>query len=175
MRYFHVNYRSRTRWFSPIFSALSVLNKVPDPNWPGEYALGVATKFEILDYLLSRHSSDLADIHSQLLTVKDIDRYVANRGEIARACLLDQNLAVKTVAHLECFISEAFATWDLAMAFAVRLCRGVLGKRVTASNILEQLKSRDIDFPWLQMRKKLRNFHLHNGSLWIAIEIASDK
>src|SRR5271170_7177165 len=80
---------------------------------------------------------------------------------------------VKAVVALECFISEALATWDIALAFAVRFCRNL--KRQTDKHTIEkQLKAGGVNLSWVRMRETLRNWHTHEGSIWVAIEVSSD-
>ena len=92
---------------------------------------------------------------------------------MAAAYLLNQDLAFKTVAALECFTLEAFATWGLALAFAVRLCRN-LNRQMDERTVEKELKASGVNLSWLDMREKLRNWQAHAGSIWIAAEISSD-
>jgi hypothetical protein len=58
MKYFHINYIARTNWFAPI---LERFHSTENSHWPAEYALGLNTKFEILEFLRSDINRAIAD------------------------------------------------------------------------------------------------------------------
>jgi hypothetical protein len=171
MKYFHINYIARTNWFAPI---LERFHSTENSNWPAEYALGLNTKFEILEFLRSDINRAIAELDQELRRNQgEVDRRVVERGKMAPAFPLNLDLAFRTVAALECFISEALATWDIALAFAVRLCRH-LKRQMDKHTIEKELNAGGINLSWTGMREKLRNWHTHEGSIWIAVEVSSD-
>jgi hypothetical protein len=179
VKYFHINYIARTNWFTanwlvPIRQRLSSVGALRRSDWPTEYALGVNTKFEILESLLTSLNHAISELDQNLRQKqKEVDRCITEQGEKARAYLLDLDLAFRIVAVLECFISEAFSTWDVALNFAVRLCRN-LKRRINRQSLERELKKNGVNLSWLDLRQKLRDWHVHEGSLWIAVQVISD-
>ncbi len=176
MRYFHIDYKVRTDWFAPILQRFKNAGTAPRSDWPSEYAYGVATKFEIVGSLRASLNSAIAELDQDLTQKqKIVDKCTAERGRVARAYPLSPELAFKIVAALECFVTEALATWDIALAFAVKLCRRTSKHRLDRKAIENKLKANGVNLSWLDMREKLRNFHLHEGSIWIAAQVTSEK
>jgi hypothetical protein len=172
MKYFHINYIARTNWFAPI---LRGFHSTENSNWPAEYALGLNTKFEILGCLRSDIKRAITKLDEEFRRDQsEVDRRVAERGKMAAAFRLNQDLAFITVAALECFIMQAFATWDIALAFAVRLCRN-LNRQMETRTVEKELNASGVNLSWVDMREKLRNWHTHEGSIWIAVEVSTDE
>jgi hypothetical protein len=171
MKYFHIDYKVRMNWFAPI---LARFHSTENSNWPAEYALGLTTKFEILAVLRSDITRAITELDQEFRqNQSDVDRLVAERGKMAGPYPLNPDLAFRTVAALECFILEAFATWDIALAFAVRLCRN-LKRQMDTRTVEEELNASGVNLSWVDMREKLRNWHTHEGSIWIAVEVSTD-
>ena len=140
MKYFHIKYIARKNWFAPI---LQGFHSTENSNWPAEYAFGLNTKFEILGCLLSDVNRSIIELDEEFRRdQREVDRCIAERGKMADAFPLNQDLAFRTVAALECFITQAFATWDIALAFAVRLCR----------NLNRQMETRTVEKKSVVMR-----------------------
>jgi hypothetical protein len=171
MKYFHINYVARTNWFAEI---LKRFHNTEHSDWPSEYALGLNTKFEIVEPLRLDINGIVAELDQDFRKNQgNIDKCIAERGEVARAYALNQDLAFRTVAALECFITAGIATWDIALAFTVRLCRN-LNRQMDGRTVERELKASGVNLSWLDLHEKLRNFHLHEGSIWIAVEVSSD-
>jgi len=171
MKYFHINYIARQSWFAAI---LKEFHNTENSDWPAEYVYGLNTKFEILKVLLSNLNCAIGELDQEFRRNQSkVDKCVAERGKMAAAYPLNLDLAFRTVAALECFIVEAFATWDIAVAFAVRLCRN-LRQRIDKDAVEKDLNSSGVNMSWVKMREKLRNWHTHEGSIWIAVEVSSD-
>jgi hypothetical protein len=174
VKYFHINYIARTRWFAPILRKLHSVGALSRSNWPTEYALSVNTKFEILGCLRASLDHVICELDENLRqNQKEVDRCIAERGEKAGPYPLDLGLAFRIVTVLECFISEALSTWDIAISFAVRLCRNS-GRRIGKRALEKELKANGVNLSWLDLRERLRNLHVHEGSIWIGVQVTSD-
>ncbi len=171
MKYFEIQYIARRKkFFAEIYKGF---HKTENSNGVGEYAVGLNTKLEILDVLRANLNRVIDELNQEFLTNQSkVDRCVcvAERGKVAPGYRLNLDLAFRTVAALECLIIEAQATWEIAMNFAVKLCRG--RRRVDRKTVEKELQSA-VDMSWLKTLKKVRNCQTHRSSIWIAEEVSS--
>ena len=169
-------------WVLPIWSAVndSIAAKKVNTITKEESELGlhISTRLDLLPYVVSRINDEVAKIYE---AISDFgDEYVSTEGHQGYAMPFrdKRDLVHILLADIDALLFETNSVCELMTAFFEKLYNHVgisLTKNEAGLRIKKIIESKGFDTKWFQDLDNHRNFFIHEGAPYLAIDVSNGR
>jgi len=177
-KWVHITYLGGNPWVLPIWAAFNEgvsAGKFPEKSGEmSELAIHLSTRLNMIPWIVDSVNQDLNAIKD---AIKNIDtKYISTPDKVGYAFDLDDKITYNLLTHFDSFVFEIDSCSELITSF-IRKIYCHLGHQVCEKKIGRKLKdiiqSEGGSIYWFESLQNCRNFFIHEGSPYFAIDISN--
>ncbi len=179
IKWIHINDVGGDPWVLPILSALEEAikkGKVQErPEEMRDLPLYIKTRLTMLPRIFHRINIEARELYS--LVKLHESEHVCTHVKTGYALNINEDLIYKLLIDIDAFLFEINSCTELITKFFSIVCRHV-GKEIPEGKVGKIIKkllaSKRQDMNWFKLLDEHRNFFMHEGTPYIAIDVSNE-
>lgn len=177
-KWLHVGEIGSDPWILPIMGAINkaVTNKKCNEidNNLREMGAYVTTRLNIIPIIIERINLEWDNLYKKIKNYTQINIFKKNKD--AHAILVDKTLIYKILADIDSFLFETNSCCELMVKLLnmIYIHRGIKFQKKMGLILKKLFIDHGQDPEWFKFLDKERNFFIHNGSPYLAVDISKD-
>jgi hypothetical protein len=176
-KWLHIEYLSKDKWVLPLITALNrgiAKGKYKRLSpYIDELALHVTTRLDALYFLRKRINKELELLYKEVKTHTPQHKYtIKHQGQTFR---INNDLKYNLIIDIDAFLFETKSCGDLIIKFLKEVYNHI-GIPFKTEEVRERYKNvieNQIGCDWLKTLVRYRNFFVHEGTPYVAVDITN--
>ena len=179
VRWLHIDDPGGDRWIHPILGAINeavekgICSEIDSSV--RELGIHISTRINMLPYIIKRINLGWNELYEQVREHED--KYVYEKNKDGYAIRVNEELKYQLIIDIDSFLFETNSCAELIRNFLSEIYQnlGIKFRQDKTGSIIRQLIiDSGEDASWFEILVKNRNFFIHEGAPYIAIDISSE-
>lgn len=141
-----------------------------------DFSMSIAIRLDLIDRLLKRLTNSIQMLSKEVMNVTE--EHIFTRDNEGYALFINEDLKLDLLIDIDAFLFEINSCCELFGQYIYELYTAIgmsIHKDKTGQELARILRATSNDTLWFKVLDESRNFFIHNGAPYIALDITNEK